>query len=101
MLNNSAQSGEKIPTHSRPFFSSRGVYAMALIWKTSGRAVLYITLLLGCAIAQAQTLNTAAAHLKVNFIDLIWRVNADNTTVYEQAVEREALSEQGAQAATK
>ena len=57
--------------------------------------------LLSCATAQAQALNTVAAHLKVNFIDLTWRVNADSTTVYDQAVEREALSEQGAQATTK
>jgi transglutaminase-like putative cysteine protease len=64
-------------------------------------AILYAMLLLGCAAAQAQALNAAAAHLKVNFINLTWRVNADSTTVYEQAVEREALSEQGAQAATK
>lgn len=72
-----------------PFFS-RGV-----------SAVLYVLLLLGYVAAQAQTLNTVAAHLKVNFIDLTWRVNADSTAVYEQAVEREALSQQGAQAATK
>ena len=63
--------------------------------------MLYVLLLLGYVAAQAQTLNTVAAHLKVNFIDLTWRVNADSTAVYEQAVEREALSQQGAQAATK
>ena len=64
-------------------------------------AVLYVMILLGCTTAQALTPNTTSAHLKVNFIDLTWRVNADSATVYEQAVEREALSEQGAQIATK
>jgi len=64
-------------------------------------AVLSVLLFCLSSSAQSQNLNTAAAHLKLNFIDLNWRVNADSSTVYEAAVEREALSDQGAQATTK
>lgn len=56
---------------------------------------------LNFAPVQAQNLNTAAAHIKINFVQATWLVNADATHVFEAAVEREALSEQGAQIATK
>ena len=74
---------------------------MAWVQNIFRHAVFCVMLLLSGVVAQAQTLNTVAAHLKVNSIDLNWRVNVDSTTVYEQAIEREALSEQGAQLATK
>ena len=57
--------------------------------------------LLACAAAHAQQLNTAAALLKVNSYDLLWRVNADASAVMEQSMEEEALSDQGAQGLTK
>lgn len=66
--------------------------------RLSGWTFLLVTCL---TTAHAQSLNTAAAHLKITLAEVLWRVNADATHVYEQTVEREALSEQGAQSATK
>jgi transglutaminase-like putative cysteine protease len=46
--------------------------------------------------AHAQNLGTNAAHLKVNLLETVWRVNADATHSLELYAEREALSDQGA-----
>lgn len=50
---------------------------------------------------QAQGLDTNAAHFKVNRFESVWRVNADATSTLEAYVEREALSDSGAQAIGK
>ncbi|WP_295856427.1 DUF3857 domain-containing protein [uncultured Xylophilus sp.] len=51
--------------------------------------------------AAAQALQTVAGHLKIVRSEALWKVNTDATTVLETLTENEALSVEGAQAATK
>ncbi|MES2977210.1 MAG: DUF3857 and transglutaminase domain-containing protein [Pseudomonadota bacterium] len=60
-----------------------------------------IAIFLSSPLIEAHPLNAVAAHIKINVIDLTWRVNVDGSTLYDMTVEREALSAQGAQSTTK
>ena len=76
---------------------------MSLFTGPSLRRILLLAALLGLfsVPCTAQNLNTNAALLKVNLVESVWHVNADATHTLEVYVEREALSDAGAQVVGK